>query len=921
MRFMRTSTRLAILAFAFSLTSCGPPADEIVDITVTDSAEVESTGTRTLQETQAATDAQTQTATDAPSQTATASPTSTGQPSAVPSSTPTQSAQSFEVDQRQSADKNSASSGYTVLIDEIGAIMVEVPIEWSDVDITPESLDGETESPAIRASSDLAAFYQGWDEPGIEFLVSSLFTEIYASPAEYLDDEAPAYLAAGCVLAARHDYDDGLYSGQLDEWVLCDEQGEEGAVLILAVTPIDNPWDYMIALGIQVVVDDDWNSVDTILESFIVINDLTAEFTTEDEVSIDAPIEQQPADDLAQAGTWTILVYLMADNDLEHFAGLDLEEMLSIDASAGLNLIVLADRSPLDEDYDPAYTGSDFVGLGDWNDTRLLLFGDHDVSVLPPLSASAEDLNMGAADTLANFIEFGLSNYPADRNALIFWDHGAGWPGMGPDEFAGGNPVEDTLDLSEIKTGISSGLSRVTVERLDLVGFDACLMATYEVAAAMTGLADYMVASEELEPGHGWDYNSLAVLSGNSDIIAKDLGSAITDGFQSQAQAWDTDESITLSVLDLTVFPEFQNAIEDLLDPLVSDLAPAAPSVSRALNDASRFASSPNPAQDSHIVDLGNFVEGLSGIGMDDEIERVLNVLDRLVVDKVSGIATKRASGLSVYFPQAADYADMNYLDLDVAPAWQSFLESFLVAGEEIPKTSRAKLNHEETTIDYYFDSDGLSVSAQFDPAAQDNITEVILYYAVIDPADDMLYYIGEDPGWINDDGTVSAFYDLAILTMSDGFDTSYAYTYFSVDEDENLYFFDIPLGYTPSSELESDEPIHDVELSLAIDGETGEILSAVYYEVDDSGQWGELIADPEGAIFPVVQMEDDDGSVVWVSASDLWLYADLDELTYSFEPLPPETTLIADLYVYDYGGHSDYVSIETTVPDPFGTD
>ena len=105
------------------------------------------------------------------------------------------------------------------------------------------------------------------------------------------------------------------------------------------------------------------------------------------------------------------------------------------------------------------------------------------------------------------------------------------------------------------------------------------------------------------------------------------------------------------------------------------------------------------------------------------------------------------------------------------------------------------------------------------------------------------------------------------------------------------------------------------MELSLAIDGDTGEILSAVYYEVDDSGQWGELIADPEGAIFPVVQMEDDDGSLVWVSASDLWLYADLDKLTYSFEPLPAGITLIAELYVYDYGGHSDYVDIVTTVP------
>jgi hypothetical protein len=94
-----------------------------------------------------------------------------------------------------------------------------------------------------------------------------------------------------------------------------------------------------------------------------------------------------------------------------------------------------------------------------------------------------------------------------------------------------------------------------------------------------------------------------------------------------------------------------------------------------------------------------------------------------------------------------------------------------------------------------------------------------------------------------------------------------------------------------------------------------------VYYEIDESGQWGELIADPEGAIFPTVQTEDDDGSLIWVPASDSWLYADLGELTYSFEPLPSGITVIADLYVYDYGGHSDYVSVETTVPDFTGTD
>ncbi len=308
---MRTSTGIAIMALVLSLISCGPPAEEIAMTMVAATVELENAVAVALQETQTAKPSHTVTHTT--------TATMTAQPSVVPTSIQTKSEQVFEAYQRTSADKNSVASGFTVLIDEIGAIMVEVPIEWGDVDITPESLDGETESSVIRASSDLPAFYQGWDEPGIEFLVSSLFTEVYVSPGEYLDDQALAYLAAGCVLAARHDYDDGMYSGQLDEWVLCDGQGEEGAVLILAATRIDNPWDYMIALSIQVVVDDDWNTVDTILESFMVSDDLTAEFTAENEVSGDAPIAQQPVDDLAEAGTWTILVYLMGDNDLEYF--------------------------------------------------------------------------------------------------------------------------------------------------------------------------------------------------------------------------------------------------------------------------------------------------------------------------------------------------------------------------------------------------------------------------------------------------------------------------------------------------------------------------------------------------------------------------------------------------------------------------
>lgn len=82
------------------------------------------------------------------------------------------------------------------------------------------------------------------------------------------------------------------------------------------------------------------------------------------------------------------------------------------------------------------------------------------------------------------------------------WDHGGGWTGMGADE----TNDEDGLGIDEIAQGLDEGMAAAGVSTLDLLGFDACLMATYEVASTLAPYADYMVASEELEPGHGWNY-------------------------------------------------------------------------------------------------------------------------------------------------------------------------------------------------------------------------------------------------------------------------------------------------------------------------------------------------------------------------------------------------------------------------------
>src|SRR3546814_8050641 len=102
-------------------------------------------------------------------------------------------------------------------------------------------------------------------------------------------------------------------------------------------------------------------------------------------------------------------------------------------------------------------------------------------------------------------------------------DHGASWPGWGGDE----STEHDSLTLDEIESAIAGGLEASGVEKLDLLGFDACLMATYEVASVLAPHADRMLASQELEPGHGWNYASLQVIADDPSIGVDALGSEL----------------------------------------------------------------------------------------------------------------------------------------------------------------------------------------------------------------------------------------------------------------------------------------------------------------------------------------------------------------------------------------------------------
>jgi hypothetical protein len=598
------------------------------------------------------------------------------------------------------------------------------------------------------------------------------------------------------------------------------------------------------------------------------------------------------APDVESAGSWTVLTYSIADTDLEPYMMDDLDELGTAGSSESLNLVALVDRAS-------DYSDDPVLGLDDWEGGRILEIRKGKAVVLDDLG----DVNTGDPQTLQDFIATGIADYPADHYALVISDHGASWPGVGGDE----SFDDDVLDLAEIKSGISAGLADAGVDSLDILGFDACLMATYEVASTLAPVAKRMLASQELEPGHGWNYASFSMVTENDGATADELGKALIEGFQQQATSEEDDAEITLSLTDLTAIPALDAAMAAFTTALEQRIAGLAPAVGRTRAQTLGFGSSPDAENDSYMADLGILVSeiGVDALDVSDEADAVIRALNDAVIDRVDGQATRGATGLSIYFPPTATYYLSDYAAVPAAAGWNSFLQSYYSAGDAIPAQQHPNAGRAVTS----FGDDGLTIEAEFALPSVNIVDSYIRYGTVAN--DGTVTYLGEESADVDMTGVAYGVFDLTTLQLSDGEDTVDAYTEWTQNSDDSATL-DIPMAYYgPGDSTEFD----DVLLSVAIDN-TGDVMTETYYAYNDAlGTYGELTADTEGVIVPQVLTVDADGNEEWTATSDYGLWADLPSITYEFVELPSGTRLLIELWVEDFGGNSAVADAIVTVP------
>ncbi len=323
----------------------------------------------------------------------------------------------------------------------------------------------------------------------------------------------------------------------------------------------------------------------------------------------------------------TIMVY-MCGTDLESKYGMataDLNEMKNATIADNINIIV--------------YTG----GCNQWKDSTISSTVNQIYKVesgkLICLEKDMGNAAMTKPENLTSFIQYCTSNYPANRNELILWDHGGGSiTGYGYDEK---NRVSGSMTLAGINTALKNAGTT-----FDFIGFDACLMATVENGLMLTNYADYMIASEETEPGVGWYYtNWLTKLSNDTSMATIEIGKNIVDDFVDVCAQKCQGQQTTLSVVDLaeleaTVPSELSEFAKDTNSMIQNNDYKA---VSTARNGAREFARSSNIDQ----VDLVDFAMNLdtkSG-------EELADALKGCVKYNRTSTNMTNAYGLSIYFP------------------------------------------------------------------------------------------------------------------------------------------------------------------------------------------------------------------------------------------------------------------------------
>ena len=430
--------------------------------------------------------------------------------------------------------------------------------------------------------------------------------------------------------------------------------------------------------------------------------------------------------------SWTVMVYMAGDNNLDSAGVADLAEMKKVGSNADINVVAQFDRRRTG-----VGTARYFLRKG----------GTLNADIIGDSLGETDD---GDPKALESFITWAAKNYPAKRYLTVLWNHGNGWddedvyagergfaltrrgkvmvkpPGKAAVRVpiananravahplrraffvtsarralvtasAGGartrgilydDNAKDFLDNVEMKKVLINVRKKLR-RRIDIVGMDACLMSMAEVAYQIRDGAQFLIGSEQTEPGEGWPYNTvLAALARKPSMSPAELSRTIVKRYLA---SYGPRDGVTQAACDLSRNTALLAAIKSLGTALGEGVAndTTLASVMRARAQVQSYDTADN-------VDLPDLCRLLQGaLGANSPIGRActktlaaVTGARGIVIEAGSkGADVKHSGGLAIYFPTVSVSPLYATLDFTKQSGWGKFLARYIAATRRRPR-------------------------------------------------------------------------------------------------------------------------------------------------------------------------------------------------------------------------------------------
>ncbi len=296
---------------------------------------------------------------------------------------------------------------------------------------------------------------------------------------------------------------------------------------------------------------------------------------------------------------WTIMVYLNAANDLAQFSDLNMNQMERVAGNENVRFVVQWKQSLIPGiSNNPSFTGT----------RRYLVKPDTSDTVASELVQDmGEGIDMGVPQTMHDFVNWTKTNYPAERYALVVWNHGNGWrrglDANGSRAVSYDDETGNSIQIWELAQSLGSNT-------FDIISWDASLMQMLEVAHEIQDHADYVVGSEESPPGRGLPYHLVfGKFRDNPDDSTLNLSKSFVDGM---LEAYGASGNITQSVIDTSQLPALSSSVSQLGSTLMANLSLVTEvDVQDAYGDVSWTSSGFTAPANAHDGDTGTNSENL----------------------------------------------------------------------------------------------------------------------------------------------------------------------------------------------------------------------------------------------------------------------------------------------------------------------